>query len=68
MQVAGPLIWVDCRLSGGGVVAVPVAVLDRYEVPRADEQTLLEYWVPAEDLEEFNERILWTIEVVAKYR
>lgn len=26
------------------------------------------YWIPAEDLDEFNRHIVGTIEVVAKYR
>ena len=41
--------------------------LDRYEVQRAGGQTILEYWIPAEDLEEFNRHIVGHIEVVGEY-
>ena len=33
---------------------------------RAD--TILEYWIPAEDLDALNENIIGTIDVVAEYR
>lgn len=42
--------------------------LARYEIQRAGGQTILEYWIPAEDLAEFNRHIVGTIEVVAEYR
>ena len=42
--------------------------MDRYEVQQAGGQTILEYWIPAEDLEEFNRHIVGKIEVVAEYR
>jgi hypothetical protein len=31
-------------------------------------RTILEYWIPAEDLAEFNANIVGLIEVVAEYR
>lgn len=35
---------------------------------QAGGQTLVEYWIPAEDLEDFNRHIIGTIEVVAEVR
>jgi hypothetical protein len=31
-------------------------------------RTILEYWIPAEDLELFNDNIVGTIEVIAEYQ
>lgn len=42
--------------------------LDRYDVQQAGGQTILEYWIPAEDLAEFNANIIGEIEVVQAYR
>ena len=42
--------------------------LDRYIVQQADGQTILEYWIPAEDLLEFNANIVGEIEVVREFR
>ncbi|WP_258723439.1 hypothetical protein [Cellulomonas sp. NS3] len=42
--------------------------LDRYEVQQAGGQTILEYWIPAEDLDEFNDNLVGPIEVTAEYR
>lgn len=42
--------------------------LDRYEVQQEGGRTILEYWIPAEELEEFNKHIVGLIEVVAEYR
>jgi hypothetical protein len=41
--------------------------LDRYDVQQVGGRTILEYWIPAEDLEEFNDNIVGTIEVIAEY-
>src|SRR5438067_6878527 len=41
--------------------------LDRYEVHEAGGRALLEYWIPADDLEDFNDHIVGTIEVIAGY-
>ena len=56
--------------SGCGFVTrfqVSTEFLDRYEVHQVGGQTILEYWIPAEDLEELNRSIVGTIEVVAKF-
>lgn len=42
--------------------------LDRYPVQHAGGHTILEYWIPAEDLEELNSNIVGAIEVTAEYR
>jgi hypothetical protein len=47
---------------------VRTAFLDRYEVQQAGGRTIPEYWIPAEDLDEFNANIVGTIEVIAEYR
>lgn len=39
---------------------------DRYDVRQVGGRTILEYWIPAEDLEEFNDNIVGTIEVIAE--
>jgi hypothetical protein len=61
----------NVRASGVGYVtrfAVERAFLDRYDVHQADGQTILEYWIPAEDLAELNSHLVGRIEVVAEYR
>ena len=42
--------------------------LDAYPVEQAGGRTILEYWIPAEDLEAFNDHIVGLIEVVSEYR
>jgi hypothetical protein len=42
--------------------------LDRHEVQQTGGQTILEYWIPADELDEFNQHIVGRIEVVAEYR
>ena len=42
--------------------------LQRYEVQTVGGSEHQEYWIPAEDLEEFNRNIIGDIEVVAEYR
>jgi hypothetical protein len=42
--------------------------LDHYEVHQVGGQTILEYWIPAEDLLALNASIVGTIEVTADYR
>jgi hypothetical protein len=42
--------------------------LDRYEVHQVGGRTILEYWIPAEDLETLNANIVGLIEVVAEFR
>lgn len=57
--------------SGVGYVTrfqVRRAFLDRYEIQQVGGRTILEYWIPAEELEAFNDNIVGRIEVVAEYR
>jgi len=42
--------------------------LDQYEVQQVGGKTILEYWIPAGDLEALNDNIVGTIEVIAEYR
>ncbi|KQV64357.1 hypothetical protein ASC64_16495 [Nocardioides sp. Root122] len=42
--------------------------LDRYDVQQAGGQTILEYWIPAEDLDDLNRHIVGLIEVVREFR
>lgn len=42
--------------------------LKRYQVETVGGSVHQEYWIPAEDLEEFNQNIVGPIEVVAEYR
>jgi hypothetical protein len=39
----------------------------RYPIQQAGGKTILELWVPAEELEDFNHHIIGPIEVVAEY-
>jgi hypothetical protein len=60
----------NVRASGVGYVTrfeVEKEFLDRYEIQQAGGRTIVEYWIPAEDLEEFNRHIVGLIEVVAEY-
>ncbi|GAA4927211.1 hypothetical protein [Actinoplanes utahensis] len=57
--------------SGMGYVTrfeVDAAFAERYPVRQAGGDSILELWVPAEELEEFNDHIVGTIEVVAEFR
>ncbi|WP_077487935.1 hypothetical protein [Sinomonas mesophila] len=61
----------NVRASGAGFVTrfeVRKDFLDRYQVQQAGGKTILEYWIPAEDLPELNANIVGIIEVVAEYR
>jgi len=40
----------------------------RYEVHQVGGQTILEYWIPAADLDDLNANIVGPIEVVAEFR
>jgi hypothetical protein len=42
--------------------------LDNYSVQRAGGSAHLEYWIPAEEMNAFNEAIVGEIEVVAEFR
>ncbi|WP_281154660.1 ADP-ribosylation/crystallin J1 [Streptomyces sp. HYC2] len=57
--------------SGSGYVTrfeVDAEFVKRYPVRQAGGQTILELWVPAEELEEFNRHIVGLIEVVHEFR
>ena len=57
--------------SGVGYVTrfdVEKPYLDRFDVHQVGGQTILEYWIPAEDLDEFNRHIVGLIEVVREFR
>jgi hypothetical protein len=61
----------NVKASGVGYVTrfdVRKSFLDRYQVHQVGGRTILEYWIPAEDLEELNANIVGTIEVTAEYR
>lgn len=47
---------------------VRAAFLARYTVQTAGSSKHREYWIPAEDLDAFNENIAGAIEVIAEYR
>ncbi|RUW92340.1 ADP-ribosylation/crystallin J1 [Mesorhizobium sp. M7A.F.Ca.US.010.02.1.1] len=56
--------------SGSGFVTrfdVLKSFLDRYRVEHAGSKAHLEYWIPAEDLPEFNKAIAGKIEVTAAF-
>ncbi len=60
----------NVKHSGSGYVTrfeVRRSFLDRYEVHQAGGRTILEYWIPAEDLPELNASIAGLIEVTAEY-
>jgi hypothetical protein len=42
--------------------------LERYPVQQAGGKTILELWVPAEELDEFNDHLVGPIEVVHEFR
>jgi hypothetical protein len=57
--------------SGVGYVTrfdVRKSFLDAYDVHQVGGQTILEYWIPAEELDELNANIVGTIDVVAEFR
>ena len=61
----------NVKASGVGYVTrfeVEKSFIDRDNVQQAGGQTILEYWIPAEDLEDFNRHIVGPIEVIAEYR
>ncbi|MBN9256136.1 MULTISPECIES: ADP-ribosylation/crystallin J1 [unclassified Mesorhizobium] len=56
--------------SGAGFVtrfSVLRSFLDRYPVEHAGSRQHLEYWIPAEDLDDFNQAIVGAIEVTAAF-
>ena len=60
----------NVRYDGAGYVTrfeVESDFLARYPVQQAGGRTILELWVPAEELEEFNSHIVGEIEVVHEF-
>ena len=60
----------NVKHSGSGYVTrfnVRRSFLDRYEVHQVGGRTILEYWIPAEDLAELNANIVGRIEATAEY-
>ena len=60
----------NVKASGVGFVTrfhVRKSFLDRYDVQQVGGETILEYWIPADDLEEFNDNIVGTIDEVARF-
>lgn len=60
----------NVKASGVGFVtrfAVRKSFLDRYDVHQVGGASILEYWIPAEELEELNLNIVGTIEVVREF-
>lgn len=61
----------NVKASGVGYVtklSVRKSYLDGFEVHQVGGNTILEYWIPAEELEEFNDNIVGLIEEVAVFR
>jgi hypothetical protein len=48
--------------------AVKASFLDNYQVQQVGGRSILEYWIPSEDLEELNDNIVGAIELIAEYR
>jgi hypothetical protein len=60
----------NVRASGRGYVTrflVAKGFLDRYPVREAGGREHREYWIPAEDLADFNAAIIGEIEVIAEF-
>ena len=60
----------NVKHSGSGYVTrfrVRRDFLDKYETHQVGGRTIVEYWIPAEDLTELNANIAGRIEVVAEY-
>jgi len=61
----------NVRASGSGFVtrfAVSKQFLDRYPIQEAGGRAHREYWIPAADMDAFNDAIIGTIEVVQEFR
>jgi hypothetical protein len=60
----------NVKASGAGYVTrfrVRTSFLDQYDVQQVGGQTILEYWIPADSLEELNANLVGFIEVVAEF-
>ncbi|MFD3504020.1 hypothetical protein ACFWWT_05115 [Streptomyces sp. NPDC058676] len=61
----------NVKHDGAGYVTrfeVDTEFLSRYPVQQAGGRTILELWVPAEELDEFNDHIVGRIQVVHEFR
>ncbi len=61
----------NVKASGVGYVTrfrVKKSFMDRYQVQQVGGRTILEYWIPAGELEDLNHNIVGKIEVIAEYR
>jgi len=61
----------NVKASGSGYVTrfkVLRAFLDRYPVQEAGGRAHQEYWIPAEELDDFNAAIVGKIEVIAEFK
>src|SRR6476660_9865567 len=61
----------NVKASGSGYVtrfAVNADYLSRYEVQTVGSRIHQEYWIPAEELDEFNSNIVGSIEVIQEFR
>jgi hypothetical protein len=60
----------NVKASGMGYVtrfAVSRSFLDRYQVHTAGGAQHMEYWIPAEDLSEFNDNVVGLIEIISEF-
>ena len=60
----------NVQASGAGYVtrfAVRREFLSRYQIQSAGGERFQEYWIPAEDLTEFNQNLVGSIEVVGQF-
>jgi hypothetical protein len=70
MQIARDWNTKDAASGYAGFVthfAVLASLLSRYEVQTVGNSDHREYWLPAEDLDDFNANIVGEIEVIAEY-
>lgn len=61
----------NVKASGAGFVtrfAVRTHYLKRFEIHVVGSSQHMEYWIPAEELEEFNSNIVERIELIAEFR
>lgn len=68
MQIARD--WNAREPSGEGFVTrfdVDAAFLERYDVKQVGGRDHLEYWIPADDLDEFNGNIVGEIELIQSF-
>jgi hypothetical protein len=61
----------NVKASGSGYVTrlkVRRAVLDRYEIQSVGGSGFQEYWIPAEDIADFNRNIVGAIEIIQGFK